>query len=86
MVDGQKQLDKILAIRAELPNLVAIVMYNGDVARGTNDGLGDGQAKVYSWEQFMACGGGSQLPPRHSHCHSAIYRVLKVCYLQNSTL
>jgi len=56
VVDGQKQLDKILAIRAELPNLVAIVMYNGDVARGVNDGLGDGQAKVYSWEQFMALG------------------------------
>jgi long-subunit acyl-CoA synthetase (AMP-forming) len=31
VVEGQKQLDKILAIRAELPKLVAIVMYSGDV-------------------------------------------------------
>ena len=56
VVEGQKQLDKILAIRAELPKLVAIVMYSGDVKPGTNDGLGEGQAKVYSWAEFMTLG------------------------------
>ena len=56
VVEGQKQLDKILAIRAELPKLVAIVMYSGEPKAGINDGLGEGQAKVYSWSEFMALG------------------------------
>ena len=56
VVDGQKQLDKILAIRNELPKLVAIVMWGDKPAAGINDGIGDGQAKVYSWAEFMELG------------------------------
>jgi hypothetical protein len=46
VVDGQKQLDKILSIRHGLPKLIAIVVYGGEVAADVNDGLGDGEAKV----------------------------------------
>jgi hypothetical protein len=28
----------------------------GSVAEGANDGLGEGQAKVYSWAEFMTLG------------------------------
>eukprot|EP00227_Mantoniella_beaufortii_P011486 CAMPEP_0197602944 /NCGR_PEP_ID=MMETSP1326-20131121/38221_1 /TAXON_ID=1155430 /ORGANISM="Genus nov. species nov., Strain RCC2288" /LENGTH=658 /DNA_ID=CAMNT_0043170385 /DNA_START=73 /DNA_END=2049 /DNA_ORIENTATION=- len=57
VVDGTKQLDKILAVAHELPKLVAIVVYGPDgVKAGVNDGKGEGEAKVYSWDQFMALG------------------------------
>ena len=42
VVEGQKQLDKILAIRAELPKLAAIVVYGGDFDKSANDGVGPG--------------------------------------------
>ena len=50
VVEGQKQLDKILAIRAELPKLAAIVVYGGDFDKSANDGVGPGTAKVYGWK------------------------------------
>ena len=56
VVEGQKQLDKILAIRAELPKLAAIVVYGGDFDKSANDGVGPGTAKVYGWDEFMTLG------------------------------
>ena len=56
VVEGQKQLDKILAIRAELPKLAAIVVYGGDFDKSANDGVGPGTAKVYGWKEFMTLG------------------------------
>ena len=47
VVDGQKQLDKILKIRGDLKDLTAIVVWGDKVSPNVNDGVGDGQAKVY---------------------------------------
>ena len=40
VVDGQKQLDKILKIRGDLPKLVAIVVWGEELPAGVNDGIG----------------------------------------------
>jgi len=56
VVEGQKQLDKILAIRAELPKLAAIVVYGGEFNKSANDGVGPGTAKVYGWDDFLVLG------------------------------
>jgi long-chain-fatty-acid--CoA ligase ACSBG len=81
VVEGQKQLDKILAIRGSLPKLAAIVVYGGDFDKSANDGVGAGQAKVYSWNDFMALGAGvaeADLDARVAdqkpgHCCTLIY-------------
>jgi long-chain-fatty-acid--CoA ligase ACSBG len=44
VVDGQKQLDKILKIRGDLKDLTAIVVWGDKVSPNVNDGVGDGQA------------------------------------------
>ena len=81
VVEGQKQLDKILAIRAELPKLKAIVVYGGDFDKSANDGVGEGQAKVYGWKEFMDLGekiSDAQVEARIAdqkpgHCCTLIY-------------
>ena len=81
MVEGQKQLDKILAIRAELPKLKAIVVLGGDFDKSANDGVGEGQAKVYGWKEFMDLGekiSDAQVEARIAdqkpgHCCTLIY-------------
>ena len=56
VVEGQKQLDKILEVRSSLKELVAIVVYGGAFDKSCNDGLGPKEAKVYSWDDFMGLG------------------------------
>jgi long-chain-fatty-acid--CoA ligase ACSBG len=58
VVENKGQLDKFLAIRAELPLLKAIVIYDGSaVPAGANDDTKDGKiATVYSWREFMDLG------------------------------
>ena len=56
VVDGQKQLDKILKIRGDLPKLVAIVVWGEELPAGVNDGIGAGQAKAYGWDEFLGLG------------------------------
>ena len=80
VVEGQKQLDKILAIRAELPKLAAIVVYGGDFDKSANDGVGPGTAKVYGWKEFMTLGesvSDAELQPtddqKPGHCCTLIY-------------
>ena len=81
VVEGQKQLDKILAIRAELPKLAAIVVYGGDFDKSANDGVGPGTAKVYGWKEFMTLGesvSDAELQARiddqkPGHCCTLIY-------------
>jgi long-chain-fatty-acid--CoA ligase ACSBG len=48
VVEDQKQLDKFLKIRDELPELKAIVQYKGELSQDYPD--------VYTWEQFMELG------------------------------
>jgi long-chain-fatty-acid--CoA ligase ACSBG len=46
VVDDDKQLQKILKIRPELPHLKAIVQYTGKPVKGPEEG-------VYSWAEFL---------------------------------
>ena len=56
VVDGQKQLDKILSIRKSLPKLKAIVMYR-DEKFSDPEGVKDSSlAKVYTWKDFLKLG------------------------------
>ncbi|XP_052400251.1 long-chain-fatty-acid--CoA ligase ACSBG1 isoform X1 [Carassius gibelio] len=48
VVENQKQLDKILEIKNELPHLKAIVQYSGS--------LKEKLPNLYSWEEFMGLG------------------------------
>ncbi|XP_057185821.1 long-chain-fatty-acid--CoA ligase ACSBG1 [Triplophysa rosa] len=48
VVENQKQLDKILQLKGQLPHLKAIVQYSGS--------LQEKLPNVYSWEEFMALG------------------------------
>ncbi|XP_017563838.1 long-chain-fatty-acid--CoA ligase ACSBG1 isoform X1 [Pygocentrus nattereri] len=48
VVDNQKQLDKILQIKDNLPNLKAIVQYSGSLQKKFPN--------LYSWEEFMGLG------------------------------
>uniref|UniRef100_A0AAY4EHF0 Long-chain-fatty-acid--CoA ligase ACSBG1 n=1 Tax=Denticeps clupeoides TaxID=299321 RepID=A0AAY4EHF0_9TELE len=48
VVENQKQLDKILQIKENLPHLKAIVQYSGALLNKLPD--------LYSWEEFMALG------------------------------
>jgi long-chain-fatty-acid--CoA ligase ACSBG len=48
VVEDQKQLDKFLKIRDELPELKAIVQYKGELSQE--------YPNVYTWEQFMELG------------------------------
>ncbi|OQV22651.1 Long-chain-fatty-acid--CoA ligase ACSBG2 [Hypsibius exemplaris] len=47
VVDDDKQLQKVLKIRHELPHLRAIIQYSGKPSKGVED-------NVYSWAEFMA--------------------------------
>jgi long-chain-fatty-acid--CoA ligase ACSBG len=49
VVENQKQLDKVLSVRAGLPDLKAIVVYDPEWSGKTGDG-------VYSWAQFLELG------------------------------
>lgn len=59
IVENEKQLEKFLSIRDELPSLKAIVQYTGKVPDHANTGWGN--KKVYSWEEFMKLGDDNNL-------------------------
>ncbi|KAF6716147.1 Long-chain-fatty-acid--CoA ligase ACSBG2 [Oryzias melastigma] len=48
VVENQKQLDKILQVKDQLPHLKAIVQYKGELQQKTSF--------LYSWEEFMKLG------------------------------
>ncbi|XP_060894441.1 long-chain-fatty-acid--CoA ligase ACSBG2-like [Labrus mixtus] len=48
VVENQKQLDKILQVKDQLPHLKAIVMYNGEPQQKA--------PFLYTWEEFMKLG------------------------------
>jgi long-chain-fatty-acid--CoA ligase ACSBG len=48
VVEDDKQLQKILSIRDQLPNLKAIIQYKGQLSGQYQD--------VYEWSQFMEMG------------------------------
>ncbi|XP_029379100.1 long-chain-fatty-acid--CoA ligase ACSBG1 [Echeneis naucrates] len=48
VVENEKQLDKILQVSDRLPNLKAIVQYNGQLQQK--------RSNLYSWEEFMELG------------------------------
>ena len=81
VVDGQKQLDKILKIRGDLKDLTAIVVWGDKVSPNVNDGVGDGQAKVYGWDDFIALGASvsdaeveaRMADQKPGHCSTLIY-------------
>ena len=55
VVENEAQLNKFLPIRAELTNVKAYVIYNGDaVPKGVNKDKK--LAKVYDWKGFLALG------------------------------
>ena len=56
VVDGQKQLDKILEIRSRLPKLKAIVMYREDSFSDPAGAKDASLAKVYTWKDFLKLG------------------------------
>ena len=56
VVDGQKQLDKILSIRSRLPKLTAIVMYRDEKFSDPAGAKDPSLAKVYTWADFMKLG------------------------------
>jgi len=81
VVDGQKQLDKILSIRSRLPKLKAIVMYRDEMFSDPVGAKDPSLAKVYTWVDFMKLGDAvpeadlaarmdSQKP---GHCCTLIY-------------
>jgi long-chain-fatty-acid--CoA ligase ACSBG len=47
VVDDEKQLQKVLKIRHQLPHLRAIIQYSGKAVKGSDE-------NVYSWQEFMA--------------------------------
>jgi long-chain-fatty-acid--CoA ligase ACSBG len=53
-VENQKQLDKFLTFRDELPNLSAIVMWDGKVDPAVNEG--DSKVEVLEFDAFMKRG------------------------------
>jgi long-chain-fatty-acid--CoA ligase ACSBG len=81
VVDGQKQLDKILKIRGDLKDLTAIVVWGDKVSPNVNDGVGDGQAKVYGWDDFIELGASvsdaeveaRMADQKPGHCSTLIY-------------
>ena len=81
VVDGQKQLDKILKIRGDLPKLVAIVVWGEELPAGVNDGIGAGQAKAYGWDEFLGLGASVSdaeveariADQKPGHCSTLIY-------------
>jgi len=81
VVDGQKQLDKILEIRSQLPKLKAIVMYRDETFSDPQGAADSSLAQVYTWKDFMELGANvsdadlqaridSQKP---GHCCTLIY-------------
>ncbi|KAM3609225.1 uncharacterized protein V6R79_011334 [Siganus canaliculatus] len=48
VLENQKQLDKILQVRDQLPHLKAIVQYSGELQQKMSN--------LYSWEEFMELG------------------------------
>ena len=81
VVDGQKQLDKILSIRKNLPKLKAIVMYR-DEKFSDPEGVKDSSlAKVYTWKDFLKLGEatsdaelkGRMDAQKPGHCCTLIY-------------
>lgn len=56
VVDGQKQLDKVIAIRKRLPKLKAIVMYRDETFSDPEGEKDSSLAKVYTWKDFMKLG------------------------------
>ena len=81
VVDGQKQLDKILEIRTRLPKLKAIVMYRDETFSDPAGAKDPSLAKVYTWKDFMSLGASvsdADLEARMSaqkpgHCCTLIY-------------
>mmetsp|Transcript_8502 Transcript_8502/g.14678 ORF Transcript_8502/g.14678 Transcript_8502/m.14678 type:complete len:906 (+) Transcript_8502:132-2849(+) len=80
VVENEAQLNKFLPIRAELTNVKAYVIYNGDaVPKGVNKDKK--LAKVYDWKGFLALGEKvteKQIEKRMSdqkpgHCATLIY-------------
>ena len=55
MVEDHKQLEKILAVRKELPHLKAIIQYTG-TPHGKEQKQQDTEDFIYSWQEFLDCG------------------------------
>jgi long-chain-fatty-acid--CoA ligase ACSBG len=79
VVEDQKQLDKFLKIRDELPELKAIVQYKGELSQE--------YPNVYDWKQFMELGKDTETSvvedimqkQKPNQCASLVYTVR--CYV-----
>ena len=78
VVDSQHQLEKVLAVRAELPDLQAVVCYGPDGAGGAPG--------VLDWDQFSQLGGQTGQPLLRARLdQQAINQPAAVCYTSGTT-
>ena len=62
VVEDNKQLEKILAVKDELPHLKAIIQYTGTphIKEQQSEEGSDHQKLVYSWKEFMDLGAANK--------------------------
>ena len=84
IVEDNKQLEKIIAIKHELPNLKAVVQYLGTphFVNPTSEEGEDLRKLVYSWREFMDLGSVSNEElDRHLKCRLKAIAVNQCCAL-----